>query len=192
MAHSPDSAESHFSHPRITAAFTPSGIESLKTIILNPLIQNFKNPPKATAGEDSVSKTAAPKTTELSTPEDKLKRLASLCEAYLKHLGNPSDAKGKAKHALVTQMLMNLSNPTEDTSTRIDKMSKLLTEEKKDLLKEHRSGIKFLENVLNALSFGFYSKATKGTFSFWKSHGEVLTDNIEKETKPTQSQGMTG
>ena len=183
MVHYSDLAKSHFTHPRITEAFNPSGIENLKAVILNPLIQLYKNPPQIEANEIIEQKAGAVKTIKQSTPEEKLQNLTTLCLNYLKHLDNPDGSKGKAKHTLATQMLLALSKPNEDAPTRIDKMEKLLTAENKNLLKDHRSGTTFLENVLHVLSLGFYSKATKGTFAFWKSHGEVLTDNIEKEIK---------
>jgi hypothetical protein len=53
----------------------------------------------------------------------------------------------------------------------------------KSILKQHRSGLLFLERILHVLSLGIYSKATKGTFQFWKSHGNVLANKMSHFTK---------
>ncbi|MFT4058593.1 MAG: hypothetical protein QM652_03495 [Legionella sp.] len=51
-----------------------------------------------------------------------------------------------------------------------------------ELLTIQRSsiGIKFLENVLHVLTLGCYSRITKGTFVFWKTHGELTVDAIQE------------
>ncbi|CAM4429190.1 MAG: hypothetical protein LEGION0403_FIIPPAGN_02197 [Legionella sp.] len=53
-----------------------------------------------------------------------------------------------------------------------------------DQLVAHRShrAIRFFQDILNILSLGTYSKATKNTFAFWKSRGEALVDDIEQNT----------
>lgn len=80
------------------------------------------------------------------------------------------------KYNVVNDMIHALSakNP-------IDNMVKIMTDNKK-ILTDHRSssGARFFQDILNILSFGLYSKYTKGTFAFWKSRGEVLTDNLDE------------
>jgi VPS inhibitor protein E len=63
-------------------------------------------------------------------------------------------------------------------------MVKIMTDNKK-ILTDHRSssGARFFQDILNILSLGLYSKYTKGTFAFWKSRGEVLTENLGETLK---------
>ncbi|MBN9227825.1 MULTISPECIES: hypothetical protein [Legionella] len=91
------------------------------------------------------------------------------------------------KYKIVNQMKDALNNPSvPDEDLRIKACTNVLTEKNKDTLRERRDsnkGVQFLENVLHVLSLGIYSKVTKGTFKFWQSHGEALSENIEEVSK---------
>lgn len=71
-----------------------------------------------------------------------------------------------------------------DAKNPIENMVKIMTDNKK-ILTDHRSssGARFFQDILNILSLGLYSKYTKGTFAFWKSRGEVLTENLGEALK---------
>ncbi|HAU1296599.1 Dot/Icm T4SS effector VipE [Legionella pneumophila] len=176
MAHYPTKAEEHFNSTRVRTEFPgENDIDNLKAVILNPIIAFFQSPP----GTD-----------------EKLEKLIKLCTDYKEHL-KPSltdDANNlvNKKHAIVTNMLAALTDSTAPNSTtKIKNMEQILTEENKATLQDRRdsfSGARFLESILHIISLGIYSKLTKGTFKFWKSHGEALSDNIEEVSK--QQPGM--
>jgi hypothetical protein len=52
-----------------------------------------------------------------------------------------------------------------------------------DVLKQHRSGALFLETLFHILTLVIYSKITKNSFAFWKSHGELVVDKITEITQ---------
>ncbi|USQ15316.1 hypothetical protein J2N86_15250 (plasmid) [Legionella lytica] len=119
-----------------------------------------------------------------------LLQLIKLCQNYSDHLTPLAikDSRAQDKLTLVTKMLSHLQQPLVPiASQRIRNMSALLTPEAKAVLSEQRSGagMRFLETVLHILTVGLYSKYTKNTFAFWKSHGEVLGDNIAHLTRDT-------
>lgn len=45
------------------------------------------------------------------------------------------------------------------------------------------SAMKFIKNILHALTAGLYSKLTKDTFQFWKTQGEIFTENVNDTMK---------
>jgi hypothetical protein len=57
-----------------------------------------------------------------------------------------------------------------------------------EVLKHQRSpsATKFLENIMNLLTLGIYSKVSKGTFAFWKSHGEAAGEQINNLVEEAQ------
>jgi VPS inhibitor protein E len=157
MTDSPTSAESHFNSDRFNKEFSgPNDIAKLKQVILTLGGQLF----------------------ELAL-DKKLQKLIKLCDGYKIHL--EKSLKPSSKLDIVNEMLSALQNNAVSKATRIRNMSAVLTEENKTTLKQHRQSSKFLETILNVLSLGIYSKISKGTFAFWKSHGEVLTNRVEEE-----------
>ncbi len=116
-----------------------------------------------------------------------LTQLITLCENYKKHLHKPlhhnySDLVNK-KLIIVDSMLNALKSSTvPDSKIRIKNLEAILTKENKSILscrRDSSEGAKFLEGILNILIICVYSKISKGTFAFWKSHGEAVVDKIE-------------
>lgn len=88
------------------------------------------------------------------------------------------------KHNIVTSMLSKLTDKkvNSDEQHIVDMMA-VLTPKAREILKERSdssNGARFLESIFHVITLGIYSKLTKGTFAFWKSHGEALTDNVEE------------
>lgn len=139
-----------------------------------------------------VTKAEPVKNEDLIMPNEQVKKLIKICTEYKTHLENSfgSDKKPRTsaeidKYAIVNKMLLALQEPKVDNVIRLDNLKNVLTVENKNTLKEHRESSRFLETVLNMLSLGIYSKLSKGTFAFWKSHGEALVDKVEDENKQT-------
>ncbi len=124
---------------------------------------------------------------------DKVKVLLKLCEDYKKHLDKAASTRKpdetiKAKLGVVTSMIETLkstSYATDELKLRNVKVF-LMATDNKDTLKHRRDSsrsARFFESVMHVLSGGAISKSTKGTFKFWKSHGESLADKAEKVLK---------
>jgi VPS inhibitor protein E len=85
------------------------------------------------------------------------------------------------KYQVVCKLKNHLAEST--TSSEMQRLAQFkgeLTEKNKKLLSDRRDsnwGAWFLEQVFHVLTFGVYSKLTKGTFQFWKSHGEAFVEN---------------
>ncbi|KTC70200.1 VipE [Legionella birminghamensis] len=118
----------------------------------------------------------------------KLKKLVKLCENYKNHLQrsttkDPSNLANQ-KYDIVSKMLNSLSDPAvPDPQAKISNMEAHLTEQNKGILQTRRnSSIDqiFLEGLFNVLTLGIYSKISKGTFAFWKTHGEVVVEDIDE------------
>lgn len=107
---------------------------------------------------------------------------------------NPSNAKHLAqcdvtlpllveKYRIVNSMMDKLIDPTvHSNEQKLHNFKSEMTDETKRVLSSRRDmnrGFQFLENIFHTLTLGIYSKLTKGTFQFWKSHGEALTDKLE-------------
>lgn len=85
-----------------------------------------------------------------------------------------------SKYKLVQEMsaLLTASGDATDEQ-RLAQFREKLTPENKSLLGDRRDsnwGLWFLEQIMHVLTLGVYSKVTKGTFQFWKSHGESFVD----------------
>lgn len=119
----------------------------------------------------------------LSYEEEQLIKIKALCDAYQKHLGNSNTDVDIMNKRWVVSSMKDVLNTEESSSTKIEKLRKILAHpDNKKTLIAHRSSVatRFVQVILNILSLGFYSNITKGTFAFWKSHGEVLADNIDE------------
>ena len=198
MVKYPESAEDHFACDRIKTEFPKQNdIPNLKAVILNPIIYFFRNPQYV---EESVAlakpqhtdrEKLKPLTTDINY-DDQLKKLISCCTDYQKHLNKSTDKNPelvKKKLEIVGEMLTKLKDESKDAPTRIEEMKEVLTETNRDILNNRRdssSGVKFLENIVHIVTLGLYSKATKGTFAFWKSHGEAVVDTVDEKTKDSQ------
>ncbi|CAM2948943.1 hypothetical protein [Legionella worsleiensis] len=95
------------------------------------------------------------------------------------------------KYKIVNAMNNHLNDNTVNSiADRINNMQSVLSEENKNILKNRRdssNGIKFLEYIFHILTLGIYSKASKGTFAFWKAHGESLTNCVEEKIESVNS-----
>lgn len=91
------------------------------------------------------------------------------------------------KYRIVDNMRKQLTDEkTADPGQRIENMTKVLTPKNQEILKSRRdssSGMKFLEKVFNILTLGVYSKISKGTFAFWKSHGEAFAQKVSDSSE---------
>lgn len=177
MSRQPELAKEHFSSERM-----------IKEIPDAKLVQNL------------IDKMLKPNVIFFDTPQ--LKQLMKLCDDYKKHLKksvgeydltqknpSPHDAltyqQALRKYQLVQQMIDTLMDIRFDSAQRIKNMSALLSPANQDCLKGHRNasfGARFLEAILHIITLGIYSKVSKDSFAFWKSHGEVLCDSIESLT----------
>ncbi len=122
---------------------------------------------------------------------DTVKQLLSLCETYIKHLPLNPEEKSIAYNKLAVVNSLRNALIEEDVSgaktnvERLKAFTRLLTPENKKIISAHRdsAGIRFLAKVAHILTFGIISKLTKGTFAFWKSHGEAFSEQAEEITK---------
>ncbi|KTD59142.1 hypothetical protein [Legionella shakespearei] len=184
LLHYPATAEAHFDSERVKKEFPGANdIPNLKAVILEPIIAFYRTAP----------------------PPAKLQNLIKLCSDYKSHLessvgieklkqsANEVPTLAQAKYQIVNQMLDKLNDKTLESADRIKKMSEVLTPQNRETLKNRRdssAGARFLENILHVLTLTLYSVFSKGTASFWKSHGEALTDNIDKENEADNSNKM--
>jgi VPS inhibitor protein E len=180
LLHYPTTAETHFDSERVKKEFPGTNdIPNLREVILKPIIEFYR---------------AAP-------PPAKLQALIKYCSDYKSHLessvgiDNLNQSYGvptlaQAKYQIVNQMLDRLSDKVSNSDVRIKNMTDVLTPQNRETLKSRRdssAGARFLENILHVLTLTLYSLFSKGTASFWKSHGEVLTDAIDKENEADNS-----
>jgi hypothetical protein len=90
------------------------------------------------------------------------------------------------KYEKVKDMLDCLNKNNIKNDAKLEQFSEKLSASKVKLSENSDSaGIQFLKNVLHILSLGIYSKATKGTFAFWKTHGEAFSDKAEEVQSST-------
>ncbi len=180
MARQPELAEQHFNSERMKEEFPgDNDIQKLKIVMLQINIEFFQD----------------------QTPQ--LKQLVKLCVEYQQHLKKSTgefdkeyiardDLKAQPPHVnlalkkynIVQEMMDKLKDVKFDSAQRIKNMSDLLSTENKQCLQGHRNssfGARFLENLLHIITLGIYSKASKNSFAFWKSHGEVFCDTIETQ-----------
>ncbi|WP_131783464.1 hypothetical protein [Legionella gresilensis] len=106
----------------------------------------------------------------------------------------PSYEENKSLHAalrkykIVAEMLKTLNNDS-DENTKITSFKSVLTQENIQTLSKRRGSSlgNFLENVFQALSLGVYSRFSKGTFQFWKSHGGSFIDKVAEASNKEDS-----
>ena len=197
MLHYPEEAEKHFSSERIKKEFYgkdeesfKSNIMNLKNTILTPIIEDFLKPVVESVDSDPEHK----RENIDSNDKHKLNQLIQLCSKYKAHLKlsdgfkEENNLTGK-KYAIVTEMLKHLEAEDGNDTVKINNMGAVLTDSNKAILKAHRNpqGVKFLETILHVLTFGLYSKLSKGTFEFWKSHGDALVDKLEENKNNTRN-----
>lgn len=180
MARQPKLAEQHFASKRMKAEIKDADeVQKLKNKMLKPNVDFFKE--------------------QLVNDFPKVKQLFKLCVEYQDHLKqslahlnfekgtqpkNQEDCLAIKKFKLVQQMINKLKEDKVDYSRRINNMMKILTPENKKCLEGHRNssvGGRFLENIFHIITLGIYSKLSKGSFSFWKTHGEVLCEQVEHQ-----------
>lgn len=112
-----------------------------------------------------------------------INKLTILCENYIAHLNKNMDHKSAPEKKIIVENLKEkLSLKNSSQSKAIEDFNGYLTENK-HILQKHRDSncTRFFAGVLHALSVGIFSKLTKGTFAFWKSHGESFCDEIQHE-----------
>lgn len=152
-------------------------------------VESIPRNPKTVAVKTDQPEPEKMKQAELDQLEQshkiKVKKLIQLCKLYKKHLESSLSKSKKAikKYKIVEAMHRILINSDIDDETKIENIKKILTEENKAILTSHRDssiGEKFLEAVFHILTLGIYSKIDKGTFAFWKSHGEILVEDVTK------------
>lgn len=166
MAYYPNNAQSHFYSDRMVRSFpNENDIANLKRVILQPGVALFE-----------------------SSIDAKLEALIKQCQDYKTHLEhalkNPRNKQLEPinnKLHIVNQLIGALENTNVNKITRIHDMKEVLTVENRATLNKHRDSSRFLETVLNILSIGLYSKFSKGTFAFWKSHGEAMVDKLDEQ-----------
>lgn len=210
LLHYPATAETHFNSERVKKEFPGANdIPNLKAVILKPIIDFYRSAPPPTSGVNSVpavkEKLSNIKDEARAKPDATLLNLIRLCSDYKAHLessvgidklkqsNNEIPTLAQKKYQITNQMLAKLNDKTMESTDRIKKMDEVLTPQNRETLKDRRdssAGARFLENVLHILTLTLYSVFSKGTASFWKSHGEVLTDNIDKENKADNSNTM--
>lgn len=176
MATNPDEANKHFEQGGFIEQKNFNGREkqSLKETILSPGILHFKK--------------------EIENANQlKLEQLQQLCTHYQQHLKKSvgeenlvGDSLATQKHNLVDNMQTILMNQEIDPTERIEQVKTSLTQENKNILKAHRDPVwmQFLSGLLHVLTGAISSKIQKDTFQFWKSHGEVLVDELESKITP--------
>ncbi|WP_305884781.1 hypothetical protein [Legionella sp. 27cVA30] len=101
---------------------------------------------------------------------------------------HPALYEGLRKYRIVTEMEQAL-NSSKGAEEKINDMLALRSkrygsgETYADILKKHRglpAEDRFLETILNIVTLGIYSKVTKGTFAFWKSHGQAMLEQVQE------------
>jgi hypothetical protein len=130
--------------------------------------------------------------------------------SILSRVSHPDLHSALYKYQIVTDMMTILNSDTNDATQKISAITNLLDEDyktarvyekspgvyksKKDILEDRRydtMGAKFLENVLHVLTLGLYSKYSKGTFKFWKTHGQAVVDEITETAKKITNNNTT-
>lgn len=113
----------------------------------------------------------------------KVHDLKNLCDNYYKHL-EKAEAKGGAvsnKITVVKQMQAVFTDDGNDKD-KLERFQALLTEENINTLTPQRNNsifARFKESLMHIVTVGLVSKATKGTFTFWKSHGQAAVDQMK-------------
>lgn len=88
------------------------------------------------------------------------------------------------KYQAVSEMKQCLSTGNASPENKLQEFDKKLNESRETLSKNlDSSAMKFMKNILHVLTAGLYSKSTRDTFQFWKTQGEVFTENVSDTMK---------
>lgn len=115
-----------------------------------------------------------------------IQELDSVSRRYKSHLdkyNNNSDATLNEKRAVINHIIEILSAGNVEPKEKMQQFNRyVFTENNGEKLKPRRDGSDFaktLEYLFHIITFGIYSKVSKNTFAFWRSHGAVVLDEIE-------------
>lgn len=120
-----------------------------------------------------------------------VKKLSDMCKKYKKHLDSCSssytDKNLQDKKAIIDNLIDLLDSSGYTSEVKFTSFKTKVSDVKyATKLKPRRDASensKYLEYLFHIITLGFYSKYTKGTFAFWKSHGEALVDEMENTFK---------
>jgi hypothetical protein len=131
---------------------------------------------------------AHPTAIEAVFPE--VEHLKKHLNEYKKHLAE-SGQSAQQKIVIVNKMIAVMDDKNIFYQDKLNEITKILNESvvpgitNKAILSDHRDpiGLRILANIGHVLTLGIVSKLTKGTFAFWKAHGEVVAEEIEEAVK---------
>ncbi|KTD75199.1 hypothetical protein [Legionella waltersii] len=112
---------------------------------------------------------------------EKISALINLCSDYKAHLERTQSSQHHEKLTIMQKLEAILQDNKKKPDQRLSDFAKCFSENR-STLQEHRDSIstRFIASILHVLSLGLYSKFTKGTFAFWRSHGDIVCDKLEK------------
>lgn len=115
----------------------------------------------------------------------------ALCDEYLKHLRSRYDHQTHTidKINAVQAMRAALSNSNVKSDLERLKQAYKIHNEHQELWKKHRDplGLLIIKFIGHILTLGIVSKINKGTFSFWKPHSQVLSENLKSIFNQSES-----
>lgn len=88
------------------------------------------------------------------------------------------------KYQAISEMKECLTKTTDPSDTRLNAFNDKFNKSQEILSRNlDNSAMKFIKNILHVLTAGLYSKLTKDTFQFWKTQGEIFTENVNDTMK---------